>query len=125
MNAHDCVGLMQKQRLKQLIAEEITIALAENDTSAIDHSKTGHTDRSLGNCVAEYLKKRMKERRFREAIVSRIIDRKDVYIPATRSGVTKDLITRTANVVTLELKNDIEEMLEDIIRQLMIQWKLW
>jgi hypothetical protein len=116
---------MQEQRLKQLIAEEISIALSESIGDTIDHSKTGHIDRSLGNCIAEYLKKRMKERRFREAIIARMIDRKDIYTPATRSGLTKDLVTRTANVVVAEIRTDVEEMIEDIIRQVMINWKLW
>lgn len=118
---------MEKRRLKQLIAEEMMLALTEAQADVINHTKANnvHIDLSLGSCIAEYLKKRMKERRFREAIVSRMIDREDVYAPATRSGLTKDLVTRTANIVSAEIRADIEEMVEDIIKQLMISWKLW
>lgn len=123
---------MNEMKLKQIIAEELNIARlsetrgpVEEPAAPHERVKNVHIDRSLGYFIADYLKKRMKERRFREAIVNRMADRDDLYTPGNRSGLTKDIVTRTMNVVIEEIKTDLEEMIEDIIKQLMIKWRLW
>lgn len=122
--------MISRSRLKRLLVEEFQLALREErapveDVDAATKMSVMHVDRSLGYAIADYLKTYLSSKRFRDAVLKRMVDREDIYAPWGRSGLTQDIIKRTSDVVAAETREATEHAVEEIIRALMIEWKTW
>ena len=125
---------MNSVRFKQILSEEIRMRgllegsprpPAEEPAAELGGLKTAHVDRSLGYFIADYLKKRFRDRRFRESIISKMEERDDLYAPSGRTGLTDSIVQRTTSVVIEQINAELREMIEDVIRQLMMRWRVW